>query len=74
MARIYLTNLVRLAHFHAVLDQRDPLPDVGVALANFASVDSFASVVVDGVRAGGAEIGVIHGEVVHLGVELIEPI
>ena len=65
---------LRLSHFHAVLDEGDPFANEGVSLADLAGVHSFAGVVVDGLGTGGAEVGVVHGEVVHLGVELVEAV
>ena len=69
-----MQQLVRFAHLHAVFDESDPFTKEGVALAHLARVDSLTSVVVDGVRTGGAQVRIVHDKVVHLGVELIEPI
>lgn len=63
-----------LPHAHAVLDQRDALPDEVVPSAHLPRVDALARVVVDGLGTGRAEIGVVGAVVAHLGGELIEPI
>lgn len=65
---------IRFTHLHAVFNERDPLPEEVVALANFASVDTLALVVVDGFRTGGAQIGVFRHKIVHLRVEFVKPV
>lgn len=69
-----MLELVRLAHLHAVLDEGDAFSEEVVAFADFAGVDAFAGVVVDGFGAGGAEVGVVGDEVLHLGGEFVQPV
>ena len=63
-----------LAHAHAVLDQGDALADEVVPSAHLPRVDTLALVIVDGLGAGRAEVGVVGAVVGHLGGELIEAV
>ena len=69
-----MIEYVRFSHLHAILDEGDSFPDKGIFFANFPCVDSFANVVVDGFGGGRSEIGVVHGEMVHLWIELVKSV
>lgn len=55
-----------LPHPHAVLDQRNALPDEIVTLPHLSSVDTLALVIVDGLGTGRPQVWVIRAVIAHL--------
>lgn len=65
---------LRFSHFDAVFDERDPFSDEGVPLSDFPGVNSFALVVVDGLRTGRPEVWIFWRIIVHLGGKFIQAV
>jgi hypothetical protein len=59
-------KVVRLSHFHAIFNERDPFSEEIVPFTDLSGVDSFSGVIVDRFGTGRAQVGVVHAEMAHL--------